>query len=218
MSWLTQAIAAGITSFIATNLDDIVILMLFFGQLSPSFRVRQIVFGQYLGFAVLVLASLPGFFGGLLVPEAWIGLLGILPIAIGLFKLRHPESEEVQAVSEEMSHPKQAGAFGSLLSSVLSPQAYGVAAVTVANGGDNLGIYVPLFAASDALSLVVILGVFFLMIGLWCYLAWQLASHPVIARLLTRYGERLVPWVLIGLGIFILVENGSYRLLPFFQS
>ncbi len=40
-----------------------------------------------------------------------------------------------------------------ILASVLNPQTYKVAAVTVANGGDNIGIYVPLFASSDLTSL-----------------------------------------------------------------
>jgi cadmium resistance transport/sequestration family protein len=212
-SRLVQAAVAGITSFVATNLDDIVILMLFFGQTGSLLRSRHIVIGQYLGFTALVLASLPGFLGGLLIPEAWIGLLGFLPIAIGIHKLLQPNEPQVQAVSPEVSRPKL-GRF-SFLTNLIHPQTYGVAAVTVANGGDNISIYVPLFAGSDPASLIVILAVFFLLIGLWCYVAWQLTRHPAIAPLITRYGEQLVPFVLISLGIFILIENQSYRLLPF---
>ena len=139
---LTQALIAGITSFIATNIDDIVLLTLFFSQVNAGLRVRHIVIGQYLGFAGLILLSLPGFFGGLLIPETWIGLLGLLPIAIGILKLVRPEEdEEIQTVSEEFLRSQKQ----SKLTSWLSPQTYSVAAVTIANGGDNVGIYVPLF-------------------------------------------------------------------------
>lgn len=87
MSWIAAAIIAGITSFAATNIDDLVISILFFAQVNDTFRPRQIFVGKYLGFAALVAASLPGFFGSLIVPKAWIGLLGLVPIAIGINQL-----------------------------------------------------------------------------------------------------------------------------------
>jgi len=95
----------------------------------------------------------------------------------------------------------------SWLSGLLSPQAYSVAAVTFANGGDNVGIYVPLFASATWESLLVILGVFFSMVGVWCYTAYRLVQLPAIADALSRYGNYLVPFVLIGLGILILIDS-----------
>ena len=82
MNGLITAISTGLTAFTATNLDDILILMLFFSQVNALFRKRHIVVGQYLGFAALVAASLPSFFGSLLLPRPCIGLLGLVPIAI----------------------------------------------------------------------------------------------------------------------------------------
>ena len=216
MNWLVTAIITGTTSFAATNIDDIVILMLFYAQVNVTFRSSHIVAGQYLGFTALIIASLPGFFGGLIVPRPWIGLLGLLPIAIGIKQLvsRQEDADtEVQAVTtdfEQFSNSKSAVA---ILASVLNPQTYKVAAVTIANGGDNIGIYVPLFASSDLTSLGVILSMFFLLIGVWCYVAYRLTSLPAIANVLTRYGKALVPFVLIGLGIFILLDSGTYQLL-----
>lgn len=198
MSNLPAAISTGITAFTATNLDDIVILMLFFSQVNSLFRQRHIVTGQYLGFGALVFASLPGFFGGLLVPQAWIGLLGVVPIAIGVSRLLNPDDE-----SDDPSPPESADTVAGLL----SPQTYSVAAVTFANGGDNVGIYVPLFASCTWESLVVILGIFFSLVGVWCYVAQQLTYVPAIANTLTRYGNQLVPFVLMGLGTMILLES-----------
>jgi len=217
MSELISAIFAGVTAFIATNLDDLVILMLFFAQINAVFRPKHIVVGQYLGFGALILASLPGFFGGLIVPKPWIGLLGLVPIAIGLYQLIHPEDEnEVQTVANDFQSTIKLPILSAL--GLLAPQSYQVAAVTIANGGDNIGIYVPLFAASSAASLRVILGVFFVLVGVWCYVAYQLARHPIVARVLTRYGAAIVPFVLIGVGIFILIDSETYRLLITLQS
>ncbi len=218
MSWIAAAIVAGITSFAATNIDDMVISMLFFAQVNDTFRPRHIFVGKYLGFTALIAASLPGFFGGLIVPKAWIGLLGLVPIAIGISHLVKRENEEndVQAVSGEFN--RKSNSPVSKLANLFNPQTLNVAAVTVANGGDNIGIYLPLFGSSDLPSLVVILAVFSVMVGVWSYAAYWLTSHRAIAHILTRYTKAVVPFVLIGLGIFILIESGSYRLLPPFQS
>lgn len=198
MDELVTAIPTGLTAFTATNLDDIVILLLFFSQVDAVFRRRHIVTGQYIGFAALVAASLPSFFGNLFLPRPWIGLLGILPIMIGLGRLLDQNTDEEEVV-EQGEKPWFTG--------FLSPQTYSVAAVTFANGGDNIGIYVPLFANSTWESLLAILGVFFSLVGVWCYTAYRLIQLPAIAETLTRYGNYLVPFVLIGLGILILVDS-----------
>ncbi|MBD1885925.1 cadmium resistance transporter [Microcoleus vaginatus] len=218
MNWIAAAIIAGITSFAATNIDDMVISMLFFAQVNDTFRPRHIFVGKYLGFAALIAASLPGFFGGLIVPKAWIGLLGLVPIAIGISHLikKENDEDEVQAVSGEFN--RKSNSPVSKLANLFNPQTLNVAAVTVANGGDNIGIYLPLFASSDLPSLVVILAVFSVMVGVWSYAAYLLTRQRAIARILTRYTKAVVPFVLIGLGIFILIESGTYRLIPAFQS
>jgi cadmium resistance transport/sequestration family protein len=209
-SW-ANTLLVGITSFIATNLDDLAILMLFFVQTDRTFRHRHIVAGQYLGFFVLLLASLPGYWGGLILPKPWIGLLGLLPIWMGLNRLRcqatHPASE-VQTVGT-LPNPSQIPG----LTSLLTLQTYQVAAITIVNGGDNIGIYVPLFASSSFPQLIAILLIFLGMVAVWCGLAVQLAKHSMIAIMLNRYGDRIIPFLLIGLGVYILIENRSVKLL-----
>lgn len=203
MSELVTAIPTGVAAFTATNLDDLVILTLFFSQVNETFRRRHIVFGQYLGFTTLVVASLPAFFGSLLLPRCWVGLLGLIPIAVGLSRLLHSEED----VSEEVEQEPQS--TPSFLASLLSPQTCSVAAVTIANGSDNIGIYVPLFASSAFDGLLAILSVFFSLVGVWCYATYQLTRQPVIANVLTRYGNNLAPFVLIGLGTFIVLESSA---------
>ncbi|MEI6332377.1 MAG: cadmium resistance transporter [Pseudanabaena sp. ELA645] len=88
-------------------------------------------------------------------------------------------------------------------------------AVTFANGGDNIGIYIPLFASSNAVTLSITLATFFVLITVWCYAAKIISSHPAIAKFLTQYSNAIVPFVLIGLGLYILYESKTYQLLPF---
>ena len=201
MNELLTAITTSATAFTATNLDDIIILLLFFSQVNAAFRSRHIVLGQYLGFTALVLASLPGFFGRLILPEDWIGLLGILPMAIGfgrLVNVDNDESDEEQEISRSQNSP---------FASFLSAETYSVAAVTVANGSDNISIYVPLFASSTWQELVVTLAVFFTLVGIWCFAAYRLTQMRAIANTLTRYGNNFVPFILMGLGVLILLKS-----------
>lgn len=200
MNGLATAVSTGFTAFTATNLDDILILMLFFSQVNTVFRKRHIVFGQYLGFSALVLASLPGFFGSLLLPRPCVGLLGLVPIAIGLSRLVNANSDSESEADEPQ--PSQ-----HWLTSFISPQACSVAAVTFANGGDNIGIYMPLFASCTCERLAIILSVFFILVAVWCFAAYNLIQVPAIADNLTRYGSYLIPFVLISLGVLILIDS-----------
>jgi cadmium resistance protein CadD (predicted permease) len=217
MSWLISTVVIGISVAFATTFDDNLYLTAFFGKVNRSFRPKHIIIGEFLGFTALVLASLPGFFGGLIIPSTWIGLLGLLPITIGISNLisREEEAQTVQAVSVDLPSPVKSGRQKkSLLATIRDPQTYRVSAVTVANGGNNIGIYVPLFASSSLPSLGVILCVCYLAIGAWCLLSYKLTRNPLMTPVLTRYGRKVFPFVLIYLGLSILIKSESYRLLP----
>ncbi|MEH2196171.1 MAG: cadmium resistance transporter [Nostoc sp.] len=209
MSDLVTAITTGITAFTATNIDDIVVLTLLFSQISKTFRNRHILAGQYLGFAALIVVSLPGFFGGMIIPQDWIRLLGLMPIIIGVSGLLKREED-----SPEEAEPS----CPSIVSSFLSPQTCNVAAIAFANGSDNISVYVPLFANSELDSLLVILSVFFSLVGVWCYTAYKLTYLPAIANFLTENGNTFVPCILIGLGVFIVTENVTWTLLSVVSS
>jgi cadmium resistance transport/sequestration family protein len=212
MNSLITAFSQGIIAFAATNIDDIIILLIFFAQIDSNFRRRHIFIGQYLGFAAIIILSLPGFFGGLVIQRELIGLLGLLPIAIGVKQLLNPQKEntEVQNVNTDLVESSNSH---SVLLSILHPNTYKVAAVTVANGGDNISIYIPLFAGQDITSLGIILAVFVGMVGLWCGIAYFLSRQAAIGYILSHYGKAIVPFVLIGLGLFIMYERGTFDMI-----
>ncbi|KAF3890268.1 MULTISPECIES: cadmium resistance transporter [Nostocales] len=201
MSTFINAVPSGIAAFTATNLDDIVILTLLFSQVNTAFRHRHIIVGQYLGFTVLVAISLLGFFGSFVLPSVWLDVSGFIPIAVGLNRLVNVEEEDTD---DELEIPSSQS---SPIRSFLSPQTYGVAAITFANGGDNIGIYMPLFASSNSATLLVTLGIFFTLVAVWCYIAYKLTHQKAIAKILMRYGNSLVPFLLIGLGVYIALDS-----------
>jgi cadmium resistance transport/sequestration family protein len=205
------AISTGVAAFVATNLDDILILTILFSQTGKLFRRRDIVIGQYIGFILLVIASLAGFFGCFLIPTPWIRYLGLVPVILGIFSLlKEEEEEEPENVEVDLEGAKNSPfgvAQGKPFGGWFDSRTYSVAALTVANGSDNIGIYVPLFASSTVTSLIVIVSVFLILVGVWCAIACGLTSVPTIATILTSQGSTFVPCVLIGLGIFIVKES-----------
>ncbi|WP_221642703.1 cadmium resistance transporter [Nostoc sp. 2RC] len=114
----------------------------------------------------------------------------------------NPENDSQSEVQPQLS-----SSFS--LISFLSPQACSVAAITIANGSDNISIYMPLFANSTPSSLLAIVAIFLLLVGVWCYVTYKLTCQPAISQLLTRYGNGFVPFVLIGLGVFIILDSAS---------
>ncbi|QLE57173.1 cadmium resistance transporter [Nostoc sp. TCL26-01] len=205
MNELMTAITTGITAFTATNIDDLVILTLLFSQVNKTFRSWHIVIGQYLGFGTLIVASLVGFAGGLILPASWTGLLGLVPIAAGISRLLHPEDDSSATDEPEADISN----YSSQVLGFLSPQIYSVASITIANGGDNVGIYMPLFANTSFYSLLIIISTFLLLVGVWCFMTYKLTCQPIVANIITQYGNNFVPLVLISIGVFIVLDHAS---------
>jgi cadmium resistance protein CadD (predicted permease) len=186
----------GVSAFAATNIDDIFVLMMFFSSL--TFSVRQVILGQYIGIGLLVAISALGSLISLIIPTYIIGLLGIAPIVIGVKKLvTLRKKNECNSKSKEIARDKMNKlAFAA------------VAAVTFSNGGDNIGVYTPLFARySTASQITWLISIFMAMTAVWCITAYYLVNHPLIAFRIRRIGHIILPFVLIGLGTYILVES-----------
>lgn len=218
MNKLVNVFIQGIIAFTVTNIDDMMILLLLFSQIDSSFRKRHIFIGQYLGFLAIIILSLPGFFGGLFIQREWLGLLGIIPIAIGMKQLinqqiESTESTEVQTVNPDfpqLLHPNPTWSF---LLSIFHPNTYQVAAITIANSGDNISIYIPLFAGQNFVNLGIIIAVFLAMVGVGCGIAYLLTSQVTIGYILSRYGRAIIPFILMALGLFIMYDRGTFKLL-----
>ena len=184
MEPLAEAVLAGAAAFAATNVDDLVLLIAFFA--AGTYRRGDIVLGQFAGIGLLFAASAAASFVSLVIPANELSLLGLLPLLIGLKQLFG------KAALEETVPP----------TSGFLP----VAAVTVANGGDNIGVYAPLFATSSAQAISAMGAVFAAMTALWCLAARWLVQHPAAATSIRRYGPMTMPFVLIGIGAFILLS------------
>jgi len=182
----------GVGLFASTNIDDIFLTMAFFAD--PRLRRSAIVVGKFVGIGSLTLLSTIAAAGSFVVSPAWIALLGFVPLGLGLHALW--TNRRAALVTEAGDGIEQAP-------SAFLAQVGAVAGVTAANGGDNLGVYVPVFA-EDFTAIPVFVVVFALMTLLWCVAGNLLVSHPRLIGSMRRLSRRLLPYVLIVLGVWIL--------------
>jgi len=195
-----EILITSVIAFASTNLDDIFILTLFYGN--KRFKEREIVVGQLLGITTLIAISLVGSLVGLLIDQSYIGLLGVIPILLG-----------IKGILGLLRNGERNDQDGDLYKDGSKSKALTVAGVTIANGGDNIGIYVPLFATLTWANKITMVTVFLAMTFLWCLIAKYFANHPYVAKTVDKYGHIITPFVLVLLGLFILFENRTFGLL-----
>jgi cadmium resistance protein CadD (predicted permease) len=212
---MIETIVTSILAFISTNIDDIFILMMLFTQQSASFNKKHIIAGQFIGIIALITLSMAGVLIGILFPPAYLGLLGLFPIYLGMKQLYQNFLKKHDGTADKIvipSDPKNSSAF---FVNIFSPATLSVSAITIANGGDNIGIYIPLFSMLGSQQLIMMIGIFLCCTYCWLRLAQYLTSHPRIASTLKKKNLYLFPIVLIALGIYIFIESNTFSLLRF---
>ena len=200
---MLQTIFSAIAVYISTSIDYLFILLIIFSQAYTQKGLRQIYFGQYLGTGILVAISLFAAYVLNFIPQDWmIGLLGLIPIYLGI---RVAMGGEEEAEEEEVVEKLESRGSNRLF--------WTVALITIASGGDNLGIYIPYFTSLSVSEIVIAIVVFALSIAVLCYISYRLAKISFVSETLEKYERIIVPIVFIGLGIFIMLENGTIQTL-----
>jgi cadmium resistance protein CadD (predicted permease) len=177
----------GIFAFTATNLDDFILLLLLLS--SGKYPVRQVFLAQILGMTGIVSLSLAAaYFSTRIVPESAIKIFGLIPIGLGIHRLFEPSAPSALKVGEQDN----------------KLSVFALAATFLACGGDNLAVYVPLFAKSLSVSILSTLLVFPLMTLVWCVLASLLSRRELFQFRLRQVGAALFPYALIAIGILVI--------------
>ncbi len=192
MNDLIAALGVGVVVYASTNVDDMLFLAAFFAD--PKFKRRHVVAGQFLGMSLLVGMSAACALFAFAIPAGWIGLLGLVPLGLGIRGLvQHFSRSGTEAVWQ--AQPSVSGGSRTLT----------VAGVALANGGDNLGVYMPLFSSAPR-RLPVYVGVFAAMMAVWCVVACYLVQNELIGKRIAHYGRAALPFVLVALGSWILTD------------
>ncbi len=190
----TMLTAAG--AFAATNLDNLALLAILFlsHRTLDVPNTWKIWTGQYLGLGGIVVVSVLAAMGLAAVLLQWIAVLGLLPLALGVSRL----IRSAQPVTEQV--PVAAASLAS------------ITAMTLANGGDNVSVYIPLFRSMDVQSVLLTVAAFAVLLGVWCTAASWLTKHPKIINALRRCSHWAVPVVYVLMGVAIMARSGVLTL------
>jgi cadmium resistance protein CadD (predicted permease) len=203
MSRLLPESLVAIIAFASTNIDDLLLLSSLF--IASNFRPASVVIGQFIGMSLLVLTSVLVAYFMVSIPLAWIGTLGLFPLCLGVLRLakglRVPMAKSVLCLKEREFFGKE-----QLRVPWMKSEWALAALLTVANGGDNLSVYIPLFAVQHTFVPLYV-TVFGVMTGIWCFFGYFLTHHRLFRDKLKRHAETIVPWVLILLGLKVLLHE-----------
>lgn len=195
MDAIAGALATAAVLFAGTNIDDAVVLMVLniSARSTGTPKRWQIWAGQFLGIGMIVVFSGIAAVGLSVLPLKWAGLLGLVPLAMGVRML-------AAAI--------RARRYGDIAPPAVATGLLAVAGVTFANSGDNISIYTPAFRIMGLGDAVLTVGVFVAGTALWCMAAALLASRKRLVQVLERFGRWIVPAVFIGQGVYILYGTG----------
>ncbi len=223
--WFWTTIQVAFAAGLATTFDDNIYLTAFFGEVNRNFRPLHVVTGEIIGFTVLLSLSLAGYAVGMNLPSSTVGLLGILPIAIGIKNLiefaseaRKNErgSDKLSTTKSEPHRPHYLTGFKArkltIWQVLRDRKTYDVALVSISNGSNNLSIYIPLFASLTLAKIAIVIPVLYIFIFTWLALSLALTRMPGISLVLNRYTKVFFPFILMWLGYRILNDSGAIHL------
>ncbi|HAY53272.1 permease [Schleiferilactobacillus harbinensis] len=195
---MLNTIITGVTAYISTSLDYLLILMVVFGG-TPKHQRGLVYVGDLVGTSILVGISLILAYALGFVPQPWLlGLLGLIPVYMGIHLLLGEEEDADEKVDAAMAQHMNV--------------IWKVALITVTTcGADNIGIYVPLLTQLNQGALPLLLMTFLVMLTLFCATGLLLSRIPQIAHLLDRYGRYITAAVYCLIGFGVLWEGGTVQ-------
>lgn len=199
---MVQNVVTSIILYSGTAVDLLIILMLFFAKRKSRKDIINIYLGQFLGSVSLILLSLLFAFVLNYIPSKEIlGLLGLIPIFLGLKVLLLGDSDG-EAIAKDGLRKDDKNLI------------FLVAMITFAScGADNIGVFVPYFITLNLANLIVALLTFLVMIYLLVFSAQKLAQVPSVGETLEKYSRWFIAVIYLGLGMYILIENNSFNIL-----
>jgi cadmium resistance protein CadD (predicted permease) len=192
---LSSVVFVALFTFVATNIDTFTVATAQFAA-APLKRRRRIAGGRWVGMVLLI--ALAGVLAATLIdiPDRWLGLLAVVPLAFGvrgLLALRTPAGR-----AGEHKWPITKGAISSVV-------------LTLAAGGLNVAVYLPIldsYSKGDAA----------LAAAIWAALAALLCAGALLAgrdsegtKGLQRTAALVAPLALLGVSAVVVVQAGTWH-------
>ena len=172
--------------FIGVNLDFFVVLLL----LLQKYRFRDNFIGYELGMLlVFVISAIAGQLIQTIIPTWAIGLLGLLPIYMGI----KGENDDVNNSSKSTSN----GGMTAVLLMYL-----------ISCGADNIAVYVPVLATMTTAAILLTLGYFIILTAISLILAYLFGQIPIVKYVFERWGSPISRIIYILIGVFVMLDTG----------
>ena len=190
---LFSIVSIASVTFLATNVDNLVLLFAFLAN--RAFRVWNVIIGYALGMlGILALSWIAGLLADLIHPH-YVGFLGFVPIALGL-KLLYDQLVRHKTSSDP------APAEASKRSQIVT-----VALADVSHGPDTIILFSVLLAEADNRGQFAISLTYIGLVFVWCSVGFFLLQRPLLREPIQRYGHRFSPYLLIGIGVYIVLNT-----------
>jgi cadmium resistance transport/sequestration family protein len=185
-----------IITFIATGIDEMLVLILLFAHAKNKKQIRQVYLGQQIGMTIIVLIVVIAVFGISSFTGKWTGLLGFLPIIIGIMELlERNEDDESHGIINRIS--------------MFSNLTLRVVIIAIVGGAEELAIYIPYFTSLNWDGVILAVLAFVLMVPIWSTFCYMLGSMKSIYHVVKRFERIVIPVVFIGIGMKVLLESDT---------
>jgi len=196
MSEVLIIIGVTIGAFIGTNLDNLLLLAAMYSRYEH--QAATVTAGYFAGMILIGVITLAIGEVGDIIPLAYLGLLGFIPILMGVLSLwklfRNTQSGELTSA---VAGDSRAAVFFALVSTQLS------------NSADSIITFSALYADSSDSSDYMVAPTFLAMAAVFSWVAFYSVKHPRLSRFLSRYGQYVTPFILILVGFYILSNTAS---------
>jgi len=189
-------IGVGAGAFIGTNLDNLLLLVAMYARYTQQSGV--VTAGYFFGMILICLIALVLGETGEYIPLDWLGLLGVVPITLGVVALW-------KLIRKAGSQPPGSIAASETRSTIFST----LATTQLSNGADTIITFTVLFAESGDPADYLLVPTFLAMIGVFSGLAYYSVRQAKLGRFLRRYGQYVTPFILILVGFYILANTAT---------
>ena len=179
-------------AFVSTNLDNLFLLM---GLVSDGRTpTRQVALGYVAAIATVLAISVAGSYAFDLAADRWLRFLGVVPLGMGVWRIRR------------MLARAETGAEAAPVEGIGVASVFGV---MLANSGDSLGVFTSLMGETRQPLVFVIAGTSLALAALWAVAARWVVAHPVLAPRLRALDRWVVPFFLVAIGAYIIVDTST---------
>src|SRR5437867_6058366 len=128
--------------------------------------------------------------------------MGLIPVAIGIKRLVEYLRRNGIATEYKTFQQNNRQIYIQFLT---------VSGITILNGGDDIGVFTPIFAKYNTPVEVTILIIIFMAMTLfWCIFTYNFVKHPIIATRTQRFGNILTYRIIHFIGRFIYLIISTY--------